>query len=64
MIYINDAAFSEGSSLVTQTVKSLPAMLETQVKSLGWEDLLEKGITTHSSLLAWRIPWTERPGQL
>ena len=45
-------------------VKNLPAMQETQVKSLGWEDPLVKGITTHSSLLAWRIPWTEQPGQL
>ena len=45
-------------------VKNLPAMQETQVKSLGWEDPLVKGITTHSSLLSWRIPWTEQPGQL
>ena len=49
---------------MAQQVKNLPAMQETQVKSLGWEDPLEKGITTHSSLLAWRIPWTEEPGQL
>ena len=52
------------TSLVAQMVKHLPATQETQVKSLGWEDPLEKGITTHSSLLAWRIPWTEEPGQL
>jgi len=45
-------------------VKNLPAMQETQVQSLGWEDLLEKGMATHSSILAWRIPWTEEPGGL
>ena len=45
-----------------QTVKALPAMLETQVRSLGWEDPLEKGKATHSSILAWRITWTEEPG--
>ena len=47
-----------------QTVKALPAMLETQVRSLGWEDPLEKGKATHSSILAWRITWTEEPGGL
>ena len=46
------------ASLVVQTVKNLPAMQETQVQSPGWEDPLEKGIATHSSILAWRIPWT------
>ena len=45
-------------------VKNLPAMQETWVQSLGWEDLLEKGMTTHSRILAWRIPWTEEPGGL
>ena len=45
-------------------VKNLPAMQETQVPSLGWEDSLEKGMTTHSSILAWRNPWTEEPGRL
>ena len=45
-------------------VKNLPAMLETQVQSLGWEDPLEKGMAIHSSILAWRIPWTEEPGRL
>ena len=49
---------------VAQTVKSLPAMQETQVRSLGWEDPLEKGMATHSSILAWEIPWTEEPGGL
>ena len=46
------------ASLVAQLVKNLPAMLETWVQSLGWEDPLEKGMSTHSSILAWRIPWT------
>ena len=50
--------------LVAQLVKNLPAMQETQVLSLDWEDLLEKGMATHSSILAWRIPWTEDPGGL
>jgi len=45
-------------------VKNLPAMRETWVPSLGWEDPLEKGTATHSSILAWRIPWTEEPGRL
>ena len=45
-------------------VKNLPAMQETQVQSLGWEDLLEKGMATYSSVLAWRIPWTEKSGGL
>ena len=52
------------ASLVAQTVKTLPAMQEIQVRSLGWEDPLEKGMATHSSLLAWEIPWTEEPGGL
>ena len=46
----------------SQTVKSLPAVQETWVQSLGPEDPLEKGVATHSSILAWRIPWTEEPG--
>ena len=45
-------------------VKKLPAMQKTQVQSLGWEDPLEEGMATHSSILAWRIPWTEEPGGL
>ena len=52
------------ASLVAQMVKNLPAMQETQVQSLGSEDPLEKGITTHSSILAWRIPRTGEPGGL
>ena len=53
-----------GASLVAQRVKHLPTMLETQVQSLGWEDPLEKEMATHSSTLAWKIPWTEKPGRL
>ena len=53
-----------GASLVAQMVKNLPAMQETWVRSLGWEDPLEKGMATHSSILAWKIPWTEVPGRL
>ena len=49
---------------MAQTVKNLPAMRETQVQSLGGEDPLEEGIATSSSILAWRIPWTEEPGRL
>ena len=49
---------------VAQTGKNLPAMQETGVRSLSWEDPLEKGMATHSSILAWRIPWTETPGRL
>ena len=51
-------------SLVDQLVKNLPAMQETQVRFLGWEDTLEKEMATHSSILAWRIPWTEESGRL
>ena len=47
---------------MAQMVKNLPAVLKTGVQSLGQEDTLEKGMTTHSSILAWRIPWTEEPG--
>ena len=52
------------ASLVAQRVKHLPAVQETWVRSLGWEDPLEKKMATHSSILAWRIPWTEEPGGL
>ena len=52
------------ASLVAQTIKNLPAVQETQVQSLGQEDPLEKGMATHTSILAWRIPWTEEPGGL
>ena len=49
---------------MAQIVKNLPPMWETQAHSLGREDLLEKGMATHSSILTWRIPWTEEPGRL
>ena len=52
------------TSLVAQMVKNLPAMQETWVQSLGQEDSLEKEMATHSSMLAWEIPWTEEPGGL
>ena len=52
------------ASLVAQMVKNLPVMQKTQVQSLGWEDPLEKGLATHSSMLAWRTLWTEEPGGL
>jgi len=54
----------KGASLVAQLVKNLPAMEETWVQFLGWEDPLEKEMATHSSILAWRIPCTEYPGGL
>ena len=49
---------------MAQMVKNLPAMQGTQVQSLGWKDPLQKGMATHSSILAWRTPWTEEPGAL
>ena len=52
------------ASLVSQSVKNLPAMQETLVQFLGWEDALEEGMATHSSIPAWRISWTEEPGGL
>ena len=59
LIYLSSRA-----SLVAQRLKHLPAMWETRVQSLGREDPLEKEMATHSSILAWRIPWTEEPGRL
>ena len=55
---------SHGASLVAQTVKDLPSMRETWVQSLGQEDPLEEGMTTHTSILAWRILWIGKPGRL
>ena len=49
---------------MAQSVKNLPTMQETWVRFLGWEDPLEEEMTTHSSILAWRIPWTEKPSRL
>ena len=53
-----------GASLVSQSVKNPPAMQETQIQFLGWEDPLKKEMAIHSSILAWEIPWTEEPGGL
>ena len=50
--------------LIAQSVKNLPAIQETGVQFLGWEDPLEKEMATHSSILTWKIPWTEAPGKL
>ena len=55
---------SYGDSLVAQLVKNLPAMQETWVQLLGYEDPLEKKMAAHASILAWEIPWTEKPGRL
>ena len=55
---------TSNDSLVAQMVKNLPAMQESRVRSLGQENPLEKGMATHSSILAWRIPWTEESGKL
>ena len=52
------------ASLIAQSVKNLPAVEGTQIQFLGWEDPLEKEMATHSSILAWRIPWVEEPGRL
>ena len=67
IIYISYFVFLsvfQRASVVAQMVKNRPAMWETWVQSLGWEDALEKGMATHSSILAWRIPWTGEPGGL
>ena len=56
--------YLDTDSLVAQMVKRLPAMQETQIQSLGRDDPLEKEMATHSSILAWEIPWTEEPGGL
>ena len=56
--------YSPTASLVAQSVKNLPVVQETQVRSLGGEDPLEKEMANHSSILAWKIPWTEDPGRL
>ena len=61
---VTAAAAAKWASLVAQTVKHPPAMQETRVQSLGQEDPVEKEMATHSSILAWKIPWTEEPGGL
>ena len=60
----NANVWIEQIPLMAQTVKNLPALRETRVQSLGQEDLLEKGMATRSSMIAWRIPWTEKSGGL
>ena len=64
MILIFSLACSQKFLFVAQTVKHLPAVRETRVRSLGWEDPLEEEMATRSSTLAWKIPWTEEPGRL
>ena len=59
-----DICIPKADSLVAQTIKNLPAMWEIQAQCLVWEDPLEKGMATDSSILPWRIPWTEEPGEL
>ena len=61
---VKTSPFNAGASLVAQMVKNLPALQESRVLSLGREDPLEADVATHSSILAWRIPWTEEPGGL
>ena len=64
LVLINNLKINIGASLVAQRLKRLPAMQETWVQSLGQEDPLEKEMATYSSILAWRIPWTEEPSGL
>ena len=66
MTYIHSTkcAIDSGTSLVVQMVKRLSTMQETQVRSLGWEDPLQKEMAIHSSTIAWKISWTEEPGRL
>ena len=64
LTYLRSTGLFKGASLVAQVVKSLPVMIEIQVQFLGQENPLEKGMATHSSILAWRIPWTEEPAGL
>ena len=56
--------FTPMASLVAQSVKNLPAKQDSRVRSLGWEDPVEKAVAAHSSILSWKIPWTEEPGGL
>ena len=63
-VFLTPFILANWASLVAQLVKNLPAMRETRVRSLGWEDLLEKEMATHPSLLAWKIPRTDEAGGL
>ena len=64
LLIFNPVPLVQWASLVAQRLKRLPGMRETQDQFLGWEDPLEKEMATHSSTLAWRIPWREEPGRL
>ena len=64
IIYLAGVWYPRWTSLVAQMVKNLPTIQETWVRSLGWEDTLEKGMATHANILAWRIPGTEEPDRL
>ena len=64
MVFVMLALLRIRTSLMAQMVKYLPTMWKTQVQSLGQKDILEKEMATHSSTLAWKIPWTEEPGRL
>ena len=64
LLSIQDSVFLRINFPAVQTVKNLPVTQKTRVQSLGWEVPLEKGMAIHSSILAWRIPWTEEPGGL
>ena len=64
LVGLHNDPFYFGASLVAQMVKNLPAIQELRVRSLSWEDPLEMGMTIHSSILAWRMSWTEEPGGL
>ena len=64
MIYLHNSQNIFANLMVAQMVKNLPAIWKSQVQSLGWEDPLDKEMTTHFSILAWRVPWTEELGGL
>ena len=64
MEFLKAASYNWRASLIAQLIKNPPAMQETPVQSLGQEDPLEKEMATHSSTLAWKIPWREKPGRL
>ena len=64
LLFIKVLILMVGASLVAQSVKNLPAVQESRVQSLGWEDPLEKEMATHSSIFARKISWTEEPGEL
>jgi len=64
MLYLFVVLLLGSGEMVAQLVKNPPAMQETPVQSQSWKDPLEEGMATHINILAWRIPWTEEPGQL